>query len=208
MVNCTLITSVAIMNVVYLQDIYDQMPSQLNQSSKPSSSLVPSIPPHSLVAFGLFLRLPGYAEVLLKERRKAQCLLRLVLGVTDDGEGGHILTSSVASSLPTLPFHVLKTLFDGTPLRTDDGVLLRRMTLEIGAVHLVLACLSVLSHHAPRVPIPGFHQEVAIAMTFQGQLHRDMKVLGLQLSLVWPIEYIIGWLPLSPDSCPIYRYEI
>jgi len=46
-----------------------------------------SIPPHSLVAFGLFLRLPGYAEVLLKERRKAQCLLRLMLGVTDDGSG-------------------------------------------------------------------------------------------------------------------------
>ena len=48
----------------------------------------PSIPPHSLVAFGLFLRLPGYAEVLLKERKKAQCLLRLMLGVTDDGGGG------------------------------------------------------------------------------------------------------------------------
>lgn len=49
---------------------------------------MPTIPPHSLVAFGLFLRLPGYADVLLKERKKAQCLLRLVLGVTDDGDGG------------------------------------------------------------------------------------------------------------------------
>ena len=45
------------------------------------------IPAHSLAAFGLFLRLPGYAEVLLKERKHAQCLLRLVLGVIDDGEG-------------------------------------------------------------------------------------------------------------------------
>ena len=52
------------------------------------ASMLPSIPPHSLVSFGVFLRLPGYADVLLKERRKAQCLLRLVLGVTDDGEGG------------------------------------------------------------------------------------------------------------------------
>ena len=51
---------------------------------------MPTIPPHSLVAFGLFLRLPGYAEVLLKERKKAQCLLRLVLGVTDDGDGGNV----------------------------------------------------------------------------------------------------------------------
>lgn len=53
-----------------------------------SSLAFPTIPPHSLIAFGLFLRLPGYAEVLLKERKKAQCLLRLVLGVTDDGDGG------------------------------------------------------------------------------------------------------------------------
>jgi baculoviral IAP repeat-containing protein 6 len=65
------------------------MPSGSNtQSSKQPSPSLPTIPPHSLVAFGLFLRLPGYAEVLLKERKKAQCLLRLVLGVTDDGDGG------------------------------------------------------------------------------------------------------------------------
>ena len=75
---------------------------------------------------------------------------------------GHILTSPIAGALPTLPFNVLKILFDSTPLTTDDGVLLRRMTLDIGAIHLVLACLSVLSHHAPRTPIPGFHQEVRL----------------------------------------------
>ena len=57
--------------------------------SRPGHNLgMPSVPPHSLVAFGLFLRLNGYADVLLKERKKAQCLLRLVLGVTDDGDGG------------------------------------------------------------------------------------------------------------------------
>lgn len=53
------------------------------------------IPAHSLAAFGLFLRLPGYAEVLLKERKHAQCLLRLVLGVTDDGEGSKYLEGCV-----------------------------------------------------------------------------------------------------------------
>lgn len=60
-----------------------------SSSSSPSSSVqtMSPIPAHSLAAFGLFLRLPGYAEVLLKERKHAQCLLRLVLGVTDDGEG-------------------------------------------------------------------------------------------------------------------------
>ena len=72
------------------QEIYEQMPPPPGGGvpSKNPPTLVPTIPPHSLVAFGLFLRLPGYAEVLLKERKRAQCLLRLVLGVTDDGEGG------------------------------------------------------------------------------------------------------------------------
>lgn len=101
---------------------------------------------------------PGYAEVLLKERKHAQCLLRLVLGVTDDGEGSHILQSPSANVLPTLPFHVLRSLFSTTPLTTDDGVLLRRMALEIGALHLILVCLSALSHHAPRVPNSSVNQ--------------------------------------------------
>jgi len=73
---------------------------------------------------------------------------------------GQILTSPLANSLPTLPFIVLKSLLDSSPLTTDDGVLLRRMCLENGALHLILACLSVLSHHPPRVSVPGFQQEV------------------------------------------------
>ena len=59
-------------------------PPPINKSSVQTMSPIPA---HSLAAFGLFLRLPGYAEELLKERKHAQCLLRLVLGVTDDGEG-------------------------------------------------------------------------------------------------------------------------
>ncbi|KFQ24273.1 Baculoviral IAP repeat-containing protein 6, partial [Merops nubicus] len=141
-----------------------EAPETITAEPPPIKSTVQTmspIPAHSLAAFGLFLRLPGYAEVLLKERKHAQCLLRLVLGVTDDGEGslmffsfnlGHILQSPSANVLPTLPFHVLRSLFSATPLTTDDGVLLRRMALEIGAIHLILACLSALSHHAPRVP--------------------------------------------------------
>lgn len=71
---------------------------------------------------------------------------------------GHILQSPSANVLPTLPFHVLRSLFSTTPLTTDDGVLLRRMALEIGALHLILVCLSALSHHAPRVPNSSLNQ--------------------------------------------------
>uniref|UniRef100_T1IPT5 Dual E2 ubiquitin-conjugating enzyme/E3 ubiquitin-protein ligase BIRC6 n=1 Tax=Strigamia maritima TaxID=126957 RepID=T1IPT5_STRMM len=133
------------------------------KSARSSQLPTPSIPPHSLAAFGLFLRLPGYAEMLLKKRRQAQCLLRLALGITDDGEGNDIFQLSFSSSLPTLPFQVLQQLFDSTPLTTDDGMLLRRMTLDIGAVHLLLACLAVLSHQSGDINLPGFQEELLIA---------------------------------------------
>jgi len=88
--------------------------------------------------------------------------------------------SPFASELPTLPFFVLKALFDMSPLTTDDGVVLRRMALEIGAVHLILACLSVLGHHAPRQTIPGFHQDVIIVVFFL--FKNGLNVHKLQLS--------------------------
>ncbi|XP_034941309.1 baculoviral IAP repeat-containing protein 6 isoform X2 [Chelonus insularis] len=128
------------------EDIYEELEEAGNSNSPRSAPPVPHVPLHSLAAFGLFLRLPGYAEVLLKDRKQAQCLLRLALGVTDDGEGGDILSSSIASSLPTLPFQVLKQLLEATPPTTDDGLLLRRTMVEVGAVLLLLNCLAVFTH--------------------------------------------------------------
>ncbi|XP_034239276.1 baculoviral IAP repeat-containing protein 6 isoform X4 [Thrips palmi] len=132
----------------------------------PSTSLVPtSVPPHSLAAFGLFLRLPGYAEILLRDPKKAQCLLRLALGVSDDGEGADILGLPLATSLPTLPFNILRQLLDGAALHTDDGELLRRTAMDTGAIHLLLACLSVFTHQAQDIHLPGVQHELVIAAT-------------------------------------------
>ncbi|RZB38740.1 baculoviral IAP repeat-containing protein 6 [Asbolus verrucosus] len=128
-------------------DIYEDVEETVGTSSpSKSSGLISNVPAHSLTAFGLFLRLPGYAEVLLKDMKKALCLLRLVLGVTDDGEGGDIFQSPIADSLPTLPFEVLRKLYDATPLSTDDGRLLRRISINTGVVHLLLACLGIFTH--------------------------------------------------------------
>ncbi|KAI5741460.1 hypothetical protein M8J76_013823 [Diaphorina citri] len=131
------------------------------KSTDPPSSagMGATVPPHSLAAFGLFLRLPGYADVLLKDKKKAMYLLRLVLGVTDDGEGGDIFKSTVARSLPTLPFHTLQVLLQSTPLSTDDGVLLRHTALDIGVLHLLLTCLAYLTHLPTELAPPaGFQQ--------------------------------------------------
>ncbi|XP_060536619.1 baculoviral IAP repeat-containing protein 6 [Cylas formicarius] len=131
-------------------DIYEDIEETIGGASSPSKSSggISHIPPHSLTAFSLFLRLPGYAEVLLKDSKKALCLLRLMLGVTDDGEGGDIFQSAVATSLPTLPFEILQKLYDSTPLCSDDGRLLRGISVTTGVVQLLLACLGILTHHS------------------------------------------------------------
>lgn len=67
-------------------DVYEDLDSSYNEISTKTVT-ISSVPQHSLAAFGLFLRLPQYSEVLLQDKLKAQCLLRLVLGVTGDGEG-------------------------------------------------------------------------------------------------------------------------
>ena len=56
-----------------------------------SQSQCACIYPHSLAAFAIFLRLPGFAEYLLKDRKKAVCMLRLALGVTDSGDGSEYI---------------------------------------------------------------------------------------------------------------------
>lgn len=48
--------------------------------------------------------------------------------------------------MPTLPFEVLRKLYDCTPLSTDDGRLLRRISINTGVVHLLLACLGIFTH--------------------------------------------------------------
>ncbi|KAH8417362.1 hypothetical protein KR222_009764, partial [Zaprionus bogoriensis] len=128
---------------------------------------VSSVPQHSLAAFGLFLRLPAYSDVLLRDKHRAQCLLRLVLGVTGDGDGNDIYSLSLAPSLPTLPFEVFRQLLDSVSLSTDDGVLLRRVVIEVGAMHLVLNCLGVFSHQSHNSQIGALINEPSTSANSQ-----------------------------------------
>ncbi|KAG5670331.1 hypothetical protein PVAND_000606 [Polypedilum vanderplanki] len=132
------------------EEIYEDVDDALDSSSKSKmTNVISSVPQHSLAAFGLFLKLPAYSEVLLRDKVRAQCLLRLILGVTGDGEGNEIYENkALSSSLPTLPFEILRQLLDSSPLSTDDGLILRRMIVEVGAIHLVLNCLSIFTHHS------------------------------------------------------------
>ena len=78
---------------------------------------------------------------------------------------------------------ILKLLYQSSPLTTDDGITLRRTSMQIGALHLVLACLSALSHHKPRrVTKSAEHEELTNAATLVSKVSCYMtdytKMLG------------------------------
>lgn len=143
-------------------EIYEDLDDTTSdQNSK--SPVATTVPMYSLSAFGLFLKLPPYSEVLLRDKFRAQCLLRLVLGVTGDGEGNEICSTSVAATLPTLPFEVFRQLLDRSMLTMDDGMKLRHMVIDVGAVQLVLRCLSIFTHQNAQGKIGSDTAEVASA---------------------------------------------
>lgn len=59
-----------------------------------------------------------------------------------------------------MPFEVFRQLLDGCPLTTDDGMLLRRMVIEVGAMHLLLNCLGVFTHQSPNYQLISPQTEV------------------------------------------------
>ncbi|CAG0888382.1 unnamed protein product [Cyprideis torosa] len=108
----------------------------------------------------------GYAEYILREKTRAREMLRLVLGVKDNGvDGTNILSSPDAHRLPFFPFESLAGLYSSMPLTTDDGVLLRRTTLEFGALHMILGCLGVLAHQNSQLQLPGLYDELVLKAT-------------------------------------------
>lgn len=50
---------------------------------------------------------------------------------------------------------MFRQLLDNSALTTDDGVLLRRICIEVGAIHLVLNCLGIFTHHSQRYQLTG-----------------------------------------------------
>lgn len=101
--------------------------------------------------------------------------------------------------LPTLPFHVLRALFSSTPLTTDDGVLLRRMALEIGAIHLILACLSALSHHAPR----NANTNANVSEVWNSDTERKIGSSS-QLSLIRRAAAVVAETPHAASLSPTH----
>jgi len=144
-------------------------PQYMNHKrSKTAVSTAPTyaLPLHSLAAFSLFLSIPLYTEAVLQDRRRAQMLLRLALGVADDGHGGNILNSSDAALFPILPFMLLQQVLDNHSLRTEKGSLLRQQAVDMGVLQLLLACLAVFTQQisSANVKIPVLNVQFVVGV--------------------------------------------
>lgn len=90
----------------------------------------------------------------------------------------------MASSLPTLPFQVLRELFDSTPVNSDDGLLLRAAAMDLGAVRLLLACLAHFTHHTSKqAPPPPPPPELPPSKSGEGR--RSKKASDDKSHLYW-----------------------
>lgn len=131
------------------------------------------MPLHAFIAFGLFLKIPGYATVMLRNRKQAQCILKLLLGATNRS-GSASSSSSVLGtssqnkdedyslSLSTMPFLSLRDLLNDTSISSDREFKLTLATFifDNRILTLILSILSNLSHHPHRQTTPHFAQKM------------------------------------------------
>ena len=75
-----------------------------------------NVAPHTLGAFTLFLRLPGYAESLLQEPAQAKALLRMALGVQENGKD-----SLRPDSIATVVYTHLNKVLKNHPVNSVEG---------------------------------------------------------------------------------------
>uniref|UniRef100_A0A158Q7N3 UBIQUITIN_CONJUGAT_2 domain-containing protein n=1 Tax=Elaeophora elaphi TaxID=1147741 RepID=A0A158Q7N3_9BILA len=136
--------------------------------SQPSSqALSIGLSPHVVVAFSLFLRLEGYAELLVTyDRKRAKGLLRLAMGVitteTSLLNKSQVLKPGIfhranqsqlqskqkseCENLGSLPFVVLEELFNKYSPSTATGKLLREAAVTNGVLDVLLDCLAHYTH--------------------------------------------------------------
>jgi len=57
-----------------------------------------------------------------------------------------IYSLAISTSLKTLQFDVLEQILDNSPLTTENGISLRKLIIETGALDVILNCLSIFTH--------------------------------------------------------------
>lgn len=90
-----------------------------------------------------------------------------------------ILSSPVASSLSTLPFQMLRILFQGSELVPQEGEAVHRAAMEVGAIQMVLLCLAVLSHHKPRATNHSHKLALQALSALTGRYCGNVQIMGV-----------------------------
>ncbi|EJD76030.1 ubiquitin-conjugating enzyme family protein [Loa loa] len=140
-----------------------------SQPSNQSTSI--GLSPHVVVAFSIFLKLEGYAELLVTyDRKRAKGLLRLAMGVITTETSlvskqqvvkpgiFHKATQSHFQSkqkseyenLGSLPFVVLEELFNKYLPYSSSGKSLREAAVISGVLDVLLDCLAHYTHQKHR----------------------------------------------------------
>ncbi len=132
-----------------------------------------SMPPHSFVAFGLFLKIPGYAKCMLKNRKQAQSILKLLLGETGRRNNGE---DEFGLSLSIMPFVALKDLLATSKTSVENALV--QFLYENNLLTLLLAILSLLSHHSSRQKSPHFESSLIPDMSAPSTGHNVNHATG------------------------------
>ena len=137
----------------FVDDIYNEIPANLNALNQTSKLKKITMPPYSFIAFGLFLKIPGYAKMMLKNRRQAQCILKLLLGANRNKE------EEFSLSLSTMPFESLRDLLNETKESGNAQAKadMCRFFAEQKILILIFSVLSSISHHPHKKAAPHFN---------------------------------------------------
>ncbi|VDK44650.1 unnamed protein product, partial [Anisakis simplex] len=136
-------------------------------ASSSSYSLTTALSPHVVIAFSVLLRLDGYAELLVTyDRVRSKRLLRLAMGVSASEQSTlprcKTATQHTKKNVPEevsndndmlalLPFIVLERLYRMQHPDTPAGRILRKASVCLGVLDILLVCLAHYSHQKHKI---------------------------------------------------------
>ena len=126
----------------------DNIKGSLTSAELNISSILPL---NSIILLGLCLKIEEISEPLLAYPFIAKCMLRLLFGAEDDGNGKPIskLGDTIIKVLPLQPYFIIKQLLDNK-MDSCLSQSLRDRVYQVGIVHHILHCIAIMGHHDSR----------------------------------------------------------
>lgn len=121
-----------------------------------------------------------------------------------------ILSSPAASCLSTLPFHVLRILFQSSELSPQEGAVVHKAAVEVGAIQMVLLCLAVLSHHKPRATNHSHKMALQALSALTGRYSENFILIPVGVSLEacrWRLSDVRPFYTFHFVNCVTFNYR-